>query len=139
ARAPFDVPPTDNSAVDGYAVAAADIPPSGTRELIVSADLPAGAVFAGALAAGHAVRIMTGAPMPAGADTVFPQEVVERQGDRVRVGSLERGTNVRYRGEDVVAGTVVISGGSVLRPQELGLLASLGHTQVFVGQRPRVA
>src|SRR5438034_7308654 len=74
ARAPFDVPPTDNSAVDGYAVAAADIPPSGTRELIVSADLPAGAVFAGALAAGHAVRIMTGAPMPAGADTVFPQE-----------------------------------------------------------------
>src|SRR6266436_4718759 len=138
-RAGMDVPPTDNSAVDGYAVASADIPASGTRALEVVAELAAGSVFAGTLRPGQALRIMTGAPMPAGADTVFPQEVVERQGDRVRVGSLERGTNVRYRGEDVVAGTVVISGGSVLRPQELGLLASLGHTQVFVGQRPRVA
>ena len=137
--APFDVPPADNSAVDGYAVGSADIPAGGTRDLVVIGDLAAGFVFEGKLGAGQALRIMTGAPMPAGADTVFPQEVVERQGDRVRVGSLERGTNVRYRGEDVVAGTVVISGGSVLRPQELGLLASLGHTQVFVGQRPRVA
>lgn len=139
ARAPFDVPPTDNSAVDGYAVAAADIPDGGTRELTVVADLPAGAVFAGALATGQAVRIMTGAPIPAGADTVFPQEVVERNGDRVRIGLIERSTNVRRRGEDVVAGAVVILGGSVLRPQELGLLASLGQTQVLVGQRPRVA
>ncbi len=139
ARAPFDVPPTDNSAVDGYAVAAADIPPDGTRELTVVADLPAGAVFAGALAAGQAVRIMTGAPIPAGADTVFPQEDVERSGDRVRIGRIERSINVRRRGEDVVAGAVVMAGGSVLRPQELGLLASLGHTQVLVSQRPRVA
>ena len=139
ARAPFDVPPTDNSAVDGYAVGATDIPASGTRELTVVADLPAGAVFPGALATGQAVRIMTGAPIPTGADTVYPQEIVERSGSHVRVGPIERGINVRHRGEDVIAGTVVIPGGSVLRPQELGLLASLGHTQALVAQRPRVA
>src|SRR5262249_6575039 len=139
ARAPFDVPPTDNSAVDGYAVAASDIPTTGTRELTVVADLPAGAVFAGALAAGQAVRIMTGAPMPAGADTVYPQEEVERTSDRVRIGRCARGANVRGRGEDVMAGVAIIPAGSVLRPQELGLLASLGQTQALVAQRPRVA
>ncbi|MBI3637333.1 MAG: molybdopterin molybdotransferase MoeA [Candidatus Rokubacteria bacterium] len=138
-RAPFDVPPTDNSAVDGYAVASADVPASGTRELTVIADLPAGSVFDGALARGQAVRIMTGAPMPAGADTVFPQEVVERRGDRVAIGALPRGTNVRSRGEDVRSGDVVLAAGSVLRPQEIGLIASLGSRQVLVRQRPRVA
>src|SRR5262249_44384155 len=121
ARAPFDVPPTDNSAVDGYAVVATDIPTSGTRELTGVADLPAGAVCAGVLGGGQAVRIMTGAAIPAGAGTVYPQELVERSGPRVRVGPIERSTNVRRRGEDVIAGTVVIPGGSVLRPQELGL------------------
>src|SRR3989441_4775405 len=73
-RAPFDVPPADNSAVDGYAVGSADIPAAGTRDLRVVADLPAGSVFDGALAAGETVRIMTGAPMARGADTVYPQE-----------------------------------------------------------------
>jgi len=79
-RASVDVPPTDNSAVDGYAVAAADIPASGTRELEVVAEVAAGSVFAGALGRGQALRIMTGAPMPAGADTVYPQEIVTRAG-----------------------------------------------------------
>ena len=139
ARAPFDVPPTDNSAVDGYAIGSADIPTGGPRELSVVANLPAGAVLGDVLERGQAVRIMTGAPMPAGADTVYPQEIVERRGDHVRVGAIERGANVRYRGEDVAAGAVVVPRGSVLRPQELGLLASLGHTQVAVAQRPRVA
>src|SRR4030095_3968409 len=74
-QAPFDVPPADNSAVDGYAVASADIPSQGTRELTVVGDLAAGAVFHGTLIAGQAMRIMTGAPMPAGSDTVYPQEV----------------------------------------------------------------
>jgi molybdopterin molybdotransferase len=69
-QAPIDVPPADNSAVDGYAVASADIPPSGARELRVVADLAAGSVWPAALAVGQALRIMTGAPMPAGADTV---------------------------------------------------------------------
>ena len=138
-RAPFDVPPTDNSAVDGYAVASADVPPAGTRDLDVVAELPAGAVFDGAVLPGQAVRIMTGAPMPRGADTVYPQEVVERRGSRVSVGPAKKGTNVRLRGEDIQAGTIVIERGTVLRPQELGLIASLGKWQVLVHRRPRVA
>lgn len=137
--APFDVPPTDNSAVDGYAVTSADIPAEGWHELTVVADLPAGTVYAGVLQRGQTIRIMTGAPMPAGADTVYPQEEVERCGDRVRVGPLLPGANVRRRGEDVQAGAVVIEAGTVLRPQELGLIASLGQSHVVVHQRPRVA
>jgi molybdopterin molybdotransferase len=138
-RSGMDVPPTDNSAVDGYAVRSADIPSGGTRELTVVADLPAGAVFPGALDTGQALRIMTGAPVPAGADTVYPQEIVDRRGDRVTIPALPRGANVRQRGEDVKAGAVVIPAGSVLRPQELGVAASLGLAQIFVRQKPRVA
>lgn len=138
-RAPFDVPPADNSAVDGYAVSNEDIPLEGARDLVVVADLPAGAVFDGALARGQAIRIMTGAPLPAGAGTVYPQEVVERVGDRVRMGSLPSGVNVRRRGEDVTSGAVVIEAGTLLRPQDLGLVASLGLCQVAVHARPRVA
>lgn len=138
-RAPFDVPPTDNSAIDGYAVASADIPDTGARALSVIGDLPAGAVFDGAVGRGDAVRIMTGAPMPRGADTAYPQEVVEREGDRVRIGPLGKGANVRLRGEDVRAGTIVIEAGSVLRPQEIGLATSLGFWQLAVRMRPRVA
>ncbi len=137
--APFDVPPADNSAVDGYAVASADIPSSGTRELAVVAELPAGAVFEGALAPGQAVRIMTGAPMPRGADTAYPQEVVDKTARGIRVPTIKKGANVRMRGEDVQAGTVVVERGTVLRPQELGLLASLGRVEVLCHRRPRVA
>lgn len=139
ARAPFDVPPTDNSAVDGYAVTSADIPPTGHLDLEVIADLPAGAVFDGALLPGRTIRIMTGAPIPAGADTVCPQEDVERVGERVRLGVIAKGANVRRRGEDIEAGTIVIERGTLLRPQEIGVLTSLGQCQVFVRCRPRVA
>jgi molybdopterin molybdotransferase len=138
-QAPIDVPPADNSAVDGYAVASADIPPRGTRELVVVADLAAGAVFEGTLAAGQALRIMTGAPMPGGADTVYPQEVVERRGERVRIGVLAKGVNVRMRGEDVEAGAIVVEAGTVLRPQEVGLVTSLGAWQLSVRRKPRIA
>jgi len=138
-RAGMDVPPTDNSAVDGYAVASADVPASGTRALEVVAELAAGSVFAGTLRPGQALRIMTGAPMPAGADTVFPQEVVERRDCLVIVGSLAAGANTRHRGEDVQAGDVVLAAGGVLRPQEIGVAASLGLAQLLLRQRPRVA
>jgi molybdopterin molybdotransferase len=138
-RAALDVPPTDNSAVDGYAVRSADIPATGLRELRVVADLPAGAVFEATLGPGEALRIMTGAPMPAGADTVYPQEVVERSGPAVRIPVGPSGVNVRHRGEDVRAGTVVLPAGNVLRPQELGVAASLGLPQLLVRQKPRVA
>ena len=138
-RASLDVPPTDNSAVDGYAVASTDIAASGARVLEVVADLPAGCLYDAVLGAGQAIRIMTGAPVPAGADTVYPQEVVERKGRRLTVGAMAPGANVRRRGEDVSAGTVVIAEGTVLRPQELGVAASLGLPQVLVRQKPRVA
>ena len=136
--APFDVPPADNSAVDGYAFAIADA--LDARELRVVADLPAGSVFAGALSTGQTLRIMTGAPIPAGADTVCPQELATRTGDRVVVSpEIVKGVNVRARGEDVRVGTVVVPAGSVLRPQEIGVVASLGLRQIVVSQRPRVA
>jgi molybdopterin molybdotransferase len=77
--------------------------------------------------------------MPGGADTVYPQEAVERAGARVRVGPIDKGVNVRFRGEDVEAGGIVIEHGSVLRPQEIGLITSLGLWQVSVHRRPRVA
>jgi molybdopterin molybdotransferase len=139
-RAPFDVPPADNSAVDGYAFASSDVDADRGRELAVVADLPAGSVFEGALRSGQAIRIMTGAPMPAGADTVCPQEFATRAGDRVTISpEIVKGVNVRARGEDVRAGTTVIAAGSVLRPQEIGVIASLGQRQLLVSQRPRVA
>ena len=138
-RAPIDVPPTDNSAVDGYAVAHATIPPGERRHFDVVGELAAGGVFAGAIGPGQALRIMTGAPMPAGADTVYPQEAVERAGRRIAVGPIDRGANTRDRGEDVRAGSVVLAAGRVLRPQELGVAASLGFPQILVRQRPRVA
>lgn len=137
--APFDVPPADNSAVDGYAVASDDIPAEGTRDVLVVGDLAAGSVFPDALAPGQAVRIMTGAPMPPGADTVYPQEVVERDGDRVRVGPIAKGANVRRRGEDVERGACVLQAGTLLRPQEIGLVTSLGAWQLLLHRRPRVA
>jgi len=137
-KAPFDVPPADNSAVDGYAFAIADAQDG--HELRVIADLPAGSVFDGALSAGQTIRIMTGAPMPAGADTVCPQELATRRGDRVVISpEIVKGVNVRARGEDVRADTVVVAAGSVLRPQEIGVVASLGLRQLMVSQRPRVA
>ena len=138
-RSSMDVPPTDNSAVDGYATSAADIPGEGIRELHVVADLAEGAVSPDVLRPGQALRIMTGAPMPAGADTVYPQEVVQRDGPRVVVPPIARGANVRRHGEDVRAGAVVLPAGTVLRPQELGVIASLGLCQLLVRQKPRVA
>src|SRR5262249_51687709 len=82
---------------------------------------------------------MTGAPMPAGADTVVPQELAERDDAMVRLRPVDPGANVRARGEDVTAGAVVLRAGTVLRPQELGLLASLGLPEAWLHGRPRVA
>jgi molybdopterin molybdotransferase len=137
--APFDVPPADNSAVDGYAVRAVDLVGSGRARLRVVADLPAGALYAGEIGPNETLRIMTGAPMPRGADTVVPQELAESAGDRVELRTVEPRANVRSRGEDVRAGMVVLRAGAVLRPQDLGLVASLGYADVQVHRRPRVA
>jgi molybdopterin molybdotransferase len=137
--APFDVPPADNSAVDGYAILGADLPPGCRVRLRVVADLPAGAVYEGGIGPRETLRIMTGAPMPRGADTVVPKELSEGSGDWVELSAVERGANVRARGEDVRAGAVVLTAGSVLRPQDLGLIASLGFAEIAVHRRPRVA
>jgi molybdopterin molybdotransferase len=138
-RAPFDVPPADNSAVDGYAVQGTDLVPGGRARLRVVADLPAGAVYEGRVGPGQTLRIMTGAPMPQGADTVVPQELSESAGDWVHLRAVEPGANVRARGEDVRTGAIVLQAGAVLRPQELGLLASLGFADIRAHRRPRVA
>jgi molybdopterin molybdotransferase len=137
--APFDVPPADNSAVDGFAVRMADLAPGSRARLRVVGDLPAGGVYAGRIAAGETLRIMTGAPMPEGADTVVPKEHSRGAGDWVELQAVERGANVRGRGEDVRAGASVLRAGSVLRPADLGLIASLGFPEVRVHRRPRVA
>ncbi|MFN2613918.1 MAG: gephyrin-like molybdotransferase Glp [Actinomycetota bacterium] len=134
--APIDVPAFENSAMDGYAVRAQDTP--GT--LTVVDDVPAGTSPSLAVAPGTAVTIMTGAPLPAGADAVAPWEDTERRGDLVEVlRAFASGKHVRPRGEDVAAGTAVIVSGTELRAVEIGVLASIGRSSVRVSPRPRVA
>jgi molybdopterin molybdotransferase len=136
--APGDVPPHDNSAMDGYAVRTADAVDG--AELQVIGEVAAGRVARRALVAGEAYRIMTGAPIPPGADAVIMQEHCERAGDRV---TLRRGVklrdHIRDRGEDVRAGEVVLRRGVILRAAELGTLASARRAQVAVTRRPTVA
>jgi molybdopterin molybdotransferase len=138
-RSALDVPPEDNSAMDGYALRAADVPSSGTV-LPVSQRIPAG-VVGQPLAAGTAARIFTGAQVPKGADTVVMQELCEAvDGGAVRINTVpERGGSVRLRGEDVQNGAVVLPAGVRLLPQHLGLAAAVGAATVRVGRRPKVA
>jgi molybdopterin molybdotransferase len=132
----IDVPAHDNSAMDGYAVRFADLDQP-LREIGTAL---AGRPFAGRVAAGECVRIMTGAVMPAGADTVVIQEVVKKDGERVVVPpGQKRAQNVRYAGEDLKVGMPVLAAGKSLRPAELGLIASLGIGEVRVKRKLRVA
>jgi molybdopterin molybdotransferase len=136
----IDVPSQTNSAMDGYALRAADLPPAGAADFTVVGTAWAGRPFQGQVGPGECARIMTGAPVPAGADTVVIQEHVSRQGDRVCIGPGHRtGQNVRQAGEDIRAGDVALRIGVVLRPAHLGLLASVGVKNVTVRRRPRVA
>lgn len=139
--APFDVPSHTNSAVDGYAVRAADLPGSGQiAELAVVGMALAGKPFGGLVEAGRAVRIMTGAALPDGADTVLMQEHVEVWGERIRVGGEHGlGDNVRRAGEDIASGATVLAPGRYLTPPDIGLIASLGQGEVKVKRRLRVA
>lgn len=134
----IDVPGWDNSAMDGYAVRAADVGPGGNR-LRVSQRIAAGTPGL-PLEAGTAARIFTGAPIPAGADTVVVQEVCESDRDWVRVpGGLCAGANIRRAGEDLSAGAEVVPAGTRLGPQHLGLAASVGTAALRVHRRLRVA
>ncbi len=143
---PIDVPPHDNSAMDGYALRGADLQPDQAVTLRVAATVLAGDGFAGTLQAGECVRIMTGAPMPAGCDTVVPQELVQADhgaaaGATVTIapGVVKPGDHRRRRGEDLQAGKPALRRGKILRPADLGLIASLGIAEVPVVRRLRVA
>jgi molybdopterin molybdotransferase len=138
--APLDLPPFDNSAVDGYAVRHGDLAGSGDSRLVVAGRVTAGRQHAGALAPGEAIRIFTGAPMPAGADTVFMQEDCRLEGDVVVLPpGLKIGANRRLAGEDVKAGSVVLPVGRFLSTADIALAAAMGLTAVEVRPRLRVA
>jgi len=151
-RADFDIPPLANTAMDGYAVRAEDTR-GATYErplrLRVTGYLAAGSVYEGVIRAGEAVRIMTGAPVPAGADAVVPFEETDEQElgrwdarprDSVRVDvEAKPGANVRAAGEDVHRGEFVLARGTVLQPAQVGVLASLGRASARLVRRPVVA
>jgi molybdopterin molybdotransferase len=135
-----NVPAHDNSAMDGWAVRAADLRRDGETTLREVGVAYAGRKFDGGVAPGECVRVMTGAVMPPGTDTVVIQEVVRADGDRVVVpAGQQQGQNRRLAGEDLALGRVVLHAGRAIRPAELGLLASLGLAEVAVRRRLRVA
>jgi len=138
-----DVPCYDNSAMDGYAVIAADLA-SASEESPVTLRLceavPAGKLPQKKLARGYASRIMTGAPIPKGADAVVMVENTKTHKDKVRCfQAVKKGENVRLAGEDMKKGQVVLRAGDLVRPQEMGLLGSIGCVRLRVFRRPRVA
>ena len=134
----LDVPPLDNSQMDGYAVRSVDVPAGGTT-LPVSQRIAAGHVGA-ALEPGTAARIFTGAPVPAGADAIVMQEACVAEGGRVTINEVpQRGAWIRKAGIDIAAGDTVVAAGCRLRPQDLGLIASIGLARVTVFRRLRVA
>jgi molybdopterin molybdotransferase len=138
-----DIPPLDNSGMDGYAVRWRDIQGTSIGEpvrLEVIEDLPAGFVSKKTVQQGQAIRIMTGAPIPRGADTVVPVEETKGESGSVLIlKAVVRGDCIREAGEDVRRGDRVISRGDVIRPAEVGMLASLSRSSVSVYQRPQVA
>ncbi len=135
-----DVPGFDNSAVDGYAFAFADLAAEGETRLPVTERAAAGHPAAKALEPGGAVRIFTGAVVPEGADTVVMEEDIALKGDRVVIPpGIARGVNYRKAGEDIQKGSVVLERGLRLRPQDIGVAASLGRASLTVGERLRAA
>jgi molybdopterin molybdotransferase len=139
-----DNPPWDNSAMDGFAVRWEDIKQDHAItkpvELAIIEDVPAGKMPTKSVGPGQAIRIMTGAPVPNGADTVIKVEDTEHIPDSVRVFKAEpRGANIRPQGEDVKKGERIIAQGTPIRPGEAGMLAILARSFVLVYQRPRVA
>ncbi|HVZ48131.1 MAG TPA: molybdopterin molybdotransferase MoeA, partial [Gemmatimonadaceae bacterium] len=137
-RSAIDLPPWNNAAMDGYAVRATDV----TRvpaTLRVVETVAAGAFPARAIASGEATRIMTGAPVPDGADTVVRVEDTDGGRQHVEVrANRDAGKNVRPRGEDILAGAEALAAGAVLGAAQLGVLAAIGAADVDVVRRPRV-
>ncbi|MQA07356.1 MAG: molybdopterin molybdenumtransferase MoeA [Pseudonocardiaceae bacterium] len=140
--APVSLPPFDNAAMDGYAVRSVDIAEASAEhpvELPVAEDIPAGRTDVVPLLPGTAHRIMTGAPLPPGADTIVQVELTDAGEHRVRVlGSVPPGKHLRRTGEDVVAGATVLTDGTVLGPAQLGLAAAVGLPSLTVYRPPNV-
>ena len=146
--ATFDIPPLDNSAMDGYAVRAGDTAgasPQSPRLLRVIDTVMAGSISEHEVVPGTAIRIMTGAPIPRGADAVARFEITDaaQRKDATReiaiLAEVKAGDDLRRAGEDIARGAKVLGKGTVVRPAEVGVLASLGRTEVAVIRRPRVA
>ena len=138
--APLDLPPFDNSAVDGYAVRHRDLDAKGETKLAITGRLTAGRAAGAPLGAGQATRIFTGAPMPANADTVFMQEDVRTESDAVIVpAGLKLGANRRLAGEDIRKGALLLPAGRRLAAQDVALAAAVGLTELTVQRRVRVA
>lgn len=137
---PLDVPPFINSAMDGYAINAKDIPDSGETTLKVIGKSFAGCPFEGEVKLGEAVRIMTGAVVPEGTDTIVMQEHAEVNGENIKIDSKHKARqNVRNPGDDFFKGDTIIKAGERLSPAKLGLLASVGVTEFKVFRKPVVA
>lgn len=142
-RAGRNIPPKDNSAMDGYALRFQDTigaSPHHPVVLEVIEDIPAGAIPQKSIAAGQAARIMTGAPLPEGADGVLKMEDTEKDGQKIKIkAEAQYGQDIRRAGEDVQEGELVMPKGTIVRPAGIGMLASLGRSFVSVYQRPLVA
>ncbi|MEJ6005401.1 gephyrin-like molybdotransferase Glp [Paucibacter sp. AS339] len=138
---PLQVPAHDNSAMDGYALRASELNPNGETRLSLAGTSLAGGAPSGSLPPGHCQRIMTGALMPAGLDTVVPQEFTRMEDGLIVIppGILRAGDNRRLAGEDLALGSVALAAGRRLTPADIGLLASLGLADVAVWRRVRVA
>ncbi|MEK6655044.1 MAG: molybdopterin molybdotransferase MoeA, partial [Thermodesulfobacteriota bacterium] len=138
-----DIPPKDNSAMDGYALRAEDTRGTSAERPVrfeVVEEIPAGTVPQKRIGPGQAARIMTGAPIPEGADAVVRMEDTRKEGTIVAVFvEAKKGQDIRRAGEDVQQGEKVISRGEIIRPAEVGMLASLGRSFILVYQRPLVA
>ena len=137
----INVPAHDNSAMDGYALRGADLATDATTVLRLAGTGFAGQTDIASAHAGECVRIMTGAVMPEGLDTVVPQEFVKLDGEQVHIpaGVVRTGDNRRLAGEDLSTGEIALTAGRVLRPADIGMLASLGQAEVLVRRRLRVA
>ncbi|MFH0774047.1 MAG: gephyrin-like molybdotransferase Glp [bacterium] len=137
-KAGFDIPPFNKSAMDGYALRSEDL--SSQIEFLCIGELPAGTSQKLVINKGECVRIMTGSSLPPGADAVVMKENTEKEGERIRIlKPVKPQENVCLKGEDVKKGDVILSHGSLLRPLEISLAASLGCNQIKIYQRPKVS
>ncbi len=139
-RSKIDVPGHTNSAMDGYAIDGAELPSQGQQAFVVAGTAWAGRPYLGNVKSGECIRIMTGAAMPENTDTVIMQEHVQKDGGNILVDNTNKlGQNVRQAGEDIATGEITLTRGNFISPAELGLIASVGISEVRVLKKIRIA